>query len=71
MDGIVLLKEEAAPDTKDHVLESIEEHHVVLWMFSELRDLDAADERFDAKMNVLMENARRHGRGVAGQARGI
>ncbi|WP_442269975.1 hemerythrin domain-containing protein [Streptomyces sp. M-16] len=51
---------EAAPDTKDHVLESIEEHHVVLWMLSELKDLDAADERFDAKMSVLMENVRHH-----------
>ncbi|MFD7400659.1 hemerythrin domain-containing protein [Streptomyces virginiae] len=51
---------EAAPDTKDHVLESIEEHHVVLWMLSELRDLDATDERFDAKMTVLMENVRHH-----------
>ncbi|MFJ4862239.1 MULTISPECIES: hemerythrin domain-containing protein [unclassified Streptomyces] len=51
---------EAAPDTKDHVLESIEEHHVVLWMLSELKDMDAADERFDAKMSVLMENVRHH-----------
>ncbi|MFG2749504.1 hemerythrin domain-containing protein [Streptomyces xanthophaeus] len=51
---------EAAPDTKDHVLESIEEHHVVLWMLSELKDLDASDERFDAKMSVLMENVRHH-----------
>ncbi len=51
---------EAAPDTADHVLESIEEHHVVLWMLSELKDLDAADERFDAKMSVLMENVRHH-----------
>ncbi|MFD3700389.1 hemerythrin domain-containing protein [Streptomyces sp. NPDC058646] len=51
---------EAAPDTKDHVLESVEEHHVVLWMLSELKDLDAADERFDAKMSVLMENVRHH-----------
>ncbi|MEV6574470.1 hemerythrin domain-containing protein [Streptomyces sp. NPDC051577] len=51
---------EAAPDTKDHVLESIEEHHVVLWMLSELKGLDAADERFDAKMSVLMENVRHH-----------
>ncbi|MGW6864826.1 hemerythrin domain-containing protein [Streptomyces sp. NPDC054901] len=51
---------EAAPDTKDHVLESIEEHHVVLWMLSELKELDAADERFDAKMSVLMENVRHH-----------
>ncbi|MPY32436.1 hemerythrin domain-containing protein [Streptomyces adustus] len=51
---------EAAPDTKDHVLESVEEHHVVLWMLSELKDLDPADERFDAKMTVLIENVRHH-----------
>ncbi|MDJ0386194.1 hemerythrin domain-containing protein [Streptomyces sp. G-G2] len=51
---------EAAPDTKDHVLESVEEHHVVLWMLSELTGLDASDERFDAKMSVLMENVRHH-----------
>lgn len=51
---------EAASDTKDHVLESVEEHHVVLWMLSELKGLDAADERFDAKMSVLMENVRHH-----------
>ncbi|MGI5401335.1 hemerythrin domain-containing protein [Streptomyces sp. CA-135486] len=51
---------EAAPDAKDHVLESVEEHHVVLWMLSELKDLDPADERFDAKMTVLIENVRHH-----------
>ncbi|MFB8170287.1 hemerythrin domain-containing protein [Kitasatospora purpeofusca] len=51
---------EAAPDTKDHVLESIEEHHVVVWMLSELAGMDPADERFDAKMAVLMENVRHH-----------
>ncbi|MFJ3788386.1 hemerythrin domain-containing protein [Kitasatospora sp. NPDC090091] len=51
---------EAAPETKDHVLESIEEHHAVVWMLSELADLDAEDERFDAKMTVLMENVRHH-----------
>ncbi|MFJ6509381.1 hemerythrin domain-containing protein [Streptomyces sp. NPDC091879] len=51
---------EAAPDTKDHVLESVEEHHVVLWMLSELKSMDAADERFDAKMTVLIENVRHH-----------
>ncbi|MGW8366112.1 hemerythrin domain-containing protein [Streptomyces wedmorensis] len=51
---------EAAPDTTDHVLESVEEHHVVLWMLSELAGLDPSDERFDAKMTVLMENVRHH-----------
>ncbi|GAA2581111.1 hemerythrin domain-containing protein [Actinomadura fulvescens] len=51
---------EAAPDTKDHILESIEEHHVVVWMLSELSGMDPADERFDAKVTVLMENVRHH-----------
>jgi hemerythrin superfamily protein len=51
---------EAVPETKDHVLESVEEHHVVLWMLSELAGMDPADERFDAKMTVLIENVRHH-----------
>jgi hemerythrin superfamily protein len=51
---------EAVPATTDHVLESVEEHHVVLWMLSELAGLDPEDERFDAKMTVLMENVRHH-----------
>jgi len=38
----------------------IEEHHVVLWMLSELAGPDPEDERFDAKMTVLMENVRHH-----------
>ncbi|WP_327286835.1 hemerythrin domain-containing protein [Streptomyces sp. NBC_01198] len=50
----------AVPETTDHVLESVEEHHVVLWMLSELAGLDPEDERFDAKMTVLMENVRHH-----------
>ncbi|MFI6316178.1 hemerythrin domain-containing protein [Nonomuraea sp. NPDC050556] len=49
-----------APDTVDHVLESVEEHHVVVWMLSELKNLDPADERYVAKMTVLMENVRHH-----------
>ncbi|MDX3074100.1 hemerythrin domain-containing protein [Streptomyces sp. NPDC088354] len=51
---------EAAPDTTDHVLESVEEHHAVVWMLSELKDMDPEDERFKAKMTVLMENVRHH-----------
>jgi hemerythrin superfamily protein len=51
---------DAVPQTKDHVLESVEEHHVVLWMLSELAGMDPADERFDAKMTVLIENVRHH-----------
>lgn len=51
---------EAVPQTEEHVLESIEEHHVVMWMLSELAKADPRDERFEAKMTVLMENVRHH-----------
>ncbi|MFJ9523160.1 hemerythrin domain-containing protein [Kitasatospora sp. NPDC101801] len=51
---------EAAPDTGDDVLEGVEEHHVMLWLLSELAGMDPKDERFDAKMTVLMENVRHH-----------
>jgi len=48
------------PDTDDHVLESVEEHHVVAWLCSELKNLDPADETFDAKVTVLIENVEHH-----------
>jgi hemerythrin-like domain-containing protein len=48
------------PDTEDIALESLEEHHIVKWLLSELVDLDPRDERFDAKVTVLMENVRHH-----------
>jgi hemerythrin superfamily protein len=50
----------AVPETEDHVLESVEEHHVVVWMLSELQKLDPEDERYDAKVTVLIENVRHH-----------
>ncbi|MFD9420838.1 hypothetical protein ACFWC9_40160 [Streptomyces goshikiensis] len=51
---------EAAPDTKDRVVESIEERRVVVWTLSEPKGLDPADQRFVAKVSVLMENVRHH-----------
>ncbi|GAA2525041.1 hemerythrin domain-containing protein [Pilimelia columellifera] len=48
------------PDTTEHVLESVEEHHVVAWLMSELRTLDPSDESYDAKVTVLIENVRHH-----------
>ncbi|WP_440106807.1 hemerythrin domain-containing protein [Streptosporangium sp. H16] len=51
---------ESVPETSGHVLESVEEHHVVVWMLSELAKLDPKDERFDAKVTVLIENVRHH-----------
>ncbi|MCP3169518.1 hemerythrin domain-containing protein [Myxococcus qinghaiensis] len=45
---------------KEEVLRSLEEHHVVKWVLSELDELPAEAERFDAKVYVLMENVRAH-----------
>ena len=44
----------------DDVLESLEEHHVVKWLLSELEGMDPKEERFDAKVTVLIENVRHH-----------
>lgn len=44
----------------DQVLESLEEHHVVKWLLSELDGMTPSDERYDAKMSVLMESVRHH-----------
>lgn len=50
----------AAKGTTDVVLESLEEHHIVKWTLSELEDMDPTDERFHAKVTVLMESVRHH-----------
>ena len=47
-------------DVDDMVLESLEEHHIVKWVLSELDGMSAVHERFDAKVTVLMENVRHH-----------
>lgn len=49
-----------APDSSGDVLESVEEHHVVAWLLSELEGLSPDDETFDAKVTVLIENVRHH-----------
>src|SRR5438046_1399028 len=51
---------QALDDGEDTVLEAVEEHHIVEWTLSELQDLDARDERFDAKVTVLIELVREH-----------
>src|SRR6478672_4617143 len=48
------------PGVEDIALESLEEHHIVKWVLSELDGLAPADERFDAKVTVLIENVRHH-----------
>ncbi|HEX2699758.1 MAG TPA: hemerythrin domain-containing protein [Acidimicrobiales bacterium] len=51
---------ESVPDAEEHVLESLEEHHIVKWVASELDSMKPDEERFHAKMTVLIENARHH-----------
>ena len=51
---------EAVPDASDEVLEALEEHHIVKWVLSELDGMDPTDERFTAKVTVLIENVRHH-----------
>jgi hemerythrin superfamily protein len=51
---------QTVPETEDLALESLEEHHIVKWVLSELDGMDPTDERFDAKVTVLIENVRHH-----------
>lgn len=48
------------PSTEDIALESLEEHHIVKWVLSDLETMSAEAERFDAKVTVLIENVRHH-----------
>jgi hemerythrin-like domain-containing protein len=48
------------PDLEQDVLESYEEHHVADVLCVELAAMSPDDERFDAKMTVLIENVSHH-----------
>lgn len=48
------------PDLEDDILESYEEHHVVDVLCFELAAMSADDERYTAKMTVLIENVTHH-----------
>lgn len=50
----------ALPVLESDVMESYEEHHVADVLCLELLELDAANEHFDAKTTVLIENVRHH-----------
>ena len=53
----------AARETLDDdsmVLEDLEEHHIMKWTLAELDGMRPEDERYDAKMTVLMELVRHH-----------
>lgn len=42
------------------VLQALEEHHVATWLLSELDGMEPTEERFDAKVKVLMESVKHH-----------
>jgi hemerythrin-like domain-containing protein len=44
----------------EEVLEALEEHHVVKWLLWELEEMNPSDERFEAKVTVMMESVRHH-----------
>ena len=48
------------PETEDIALESLEEHHIVKWVLHELDSMSPEDERFNAKVTVLLEIVRHH-----------
>jgi hemerythrin-like domain-containing protein len=48
------------PGVEDITLESLEEHHIVKWVLAELSTMVPDDERYDAKVTVLIENVRHH-----------
>jgi len=50
----------AQPKGEDDVLEALEEHHLVKLTLAELDKMGPKDERFEAKVTVLMENVRHH-----------
>ena len=51
---------EMVAGTEDIVLESLEEHHIVKWTLNELEQMQPQDERFDAKVTVMIESVRHH-----------
>jgi hemerythrin superfamily protein len=51
---------ELVPDVGGDILESYEEHHVADVLCTELAAMSPEDERFHAKVTVLMENVEHH-----------
>jgi hemerythrin-like domain-containing protein len=50
----------ALPEADRDLLEALEEHHVVKMTCAELEKMQPTDERFAAKMRVMMENVKHH-----------
>jgi hemerythrin superfamily protein len=59
-EGMYPAVREMLPDLEDDVLESYEEHHVADVLCMELAAMAPDNERFDAKVTVLIENVEHH-----------
>jgi hemerythrin superfamily protein len=51
---------EHTKELTDDVLEALEEHHVAKWILSELDGMSPTEERYDAKVTVLIESVKHH-----------
>lgn len=47
-------------EEREQLLEALEEHGIVDRLVNELKGMDASDERYEAKLTVVMESARHH-----------
>src|SRR5438445_9229674 len=54
------LARKGAPDTTENVFVALEQHHVAKWELDELEGMDSDDDRFEAKVLVLIDNVRHH-----------
>jgi hemerythrin-like domain-containing protein len=54
-----MVRAELEPD-KDIVLESVEEHGIMKILLSDISNTNPKDERYDAKVKVLMDTVRHH-----------
>src|SRR5215210_7417237 len=54
------VREKGGNQQQETVAEAVEEHHVVDVLMQEIKQLEPSDERFEAKMTVLIENVEHH-----------
>ena len=59
-EGLYPTVRKQVPDLEDDILESYEEHHVADVLCAELGDMTPDDERFTAKVTVLIESVEHH-----------
>jgi hemerythrin superfamily protein len=51
---------ENLPELNETILEALEEHLIAKWELAALEHMEPSEERFDAKVSVLIESVRHH-----------